>query len=179
MKIRFVFSRLLPASALLLSTLFVSPALALEAGTQLQNATIRDANDKPATFPDFGKKVLAIFYNDPDKADQMDPMADVLKAANLDETVYRGIGVANMADTWLPNSVIRAIVRKKIEKDHATILTDPDRLLPKAWSLGDCNDKGVFVIVDKKGKAQYVKKGTMTKAEMDAALALVKKLMAE
>lgn len=179
MKTMHVLLRFLPASALLLTTLFASPASALEAGAQLQNPTIRDANDKPATIPDFGKKVIALFYNDPDKADQMDPMADVLKAANLDESVYRGVGVANMADTWLPNSVIRAIVRKKIEKYDATILTDPERLLVKAWNLGDCDEKGVLVIVDKKGKAQYVKKGSMTKAEMDAALALVKKLMAE
>ncbi len=47
------------------------------------NANIRDANDAPATIPDLGKKVLAVFYSDPDVSDQNDPFADKLKAANL------------------------------------------------------------------------------------------------
>lgn len=154
-------------------------ALAVNVGDQLKNATVRDANDKPATVPDFGKKVLAIFYTDADVSDQNDPFADVLKAADLNESVYKGIGVANMKDTWLPNSVIRAIVRKKIEKYDATILTDPDHLLADAWGLGSCDNYSVVLIIDKKGKLQYIKKGAMTEAEKQAGLALVKRLMAE
>lgn len=165
--------------ALSLTLLQGADAWAANVGDQLKNATVRDASDKPATVPDFGKKVLAIFYTDADASDQNDPFADVLKAANLDEKVYKGIGVANMKDTWLPNSVIRAIVRKKIEKYDATILTDPDHLLANAWGLGTCDDFSVVLIIDKNGKLQYIKKGAMTEAEKKAGLELVKKLMAE
>jgi len=173
--------QLLPMSHMLLGLLLLGSvtAQAANVGDQLKNPTVRDANDGPATIPSFGNKVLAIFYTDPDVSDQNDPFADKLKAAKLDETVYKGIGIANMKDTWLPNSVIRSIVRRKIEKYDATILTDPERLLVNAWSLGDCNDKSVVIIVDKKGKLQYLKKGPMYAKEMEDGMALVRRLMAE
>lgn len=164
----------------LLALTLVTPDLsAAELGAQLVNPDIRDASDKPAKIPDFGKKVLAIFYTDPDVADQNDPFADKLKAAKLDEATYKGIGVANLKDTWLPNSVIRAMVRRKIEKYDATILTDPNRLLATAWKLGDCNEKSAVIVVDKTGKLRYLKLGAMTQAEMNSTFDLVKKLMAE
>lgn len=150
---------------------------AASVGQQLQNVEIRDANDKPATLPDFGTKVIALFYSDPDVSDQNDPFADKLKAANLDKSVYRGIGVANLKDTWLPDSVIRSIVRKKIEKYNSTILTDPGYLLRDAWQLGDCNEKSVVIILDKTGKVAWMKKGALTAAEMETAYNLVLELM--
>lgn len=169
--------RLLALSALFA---FAAPlASAAAVGEQLSNPSIRDANDKPATIPDFGKKVLAIFYTDPDVSDANDPFADKLKAADLNKEVYRGVGVANLKDTWLPNSVVRSIVRKKIEKYDATILTDPEHLLSSAWKLGDCNEKSVVIVLDKQGKVAYLKNGVMTKAEIDSTFDLVVRLMAE
>lgn len=172
---------LLPVSQIFVGLLVLGSmsANAANVGEQLKNPVVRDANDKPATLPGFGSKVLAIFYTDPDVSDQNDPFADKLKAANLDEKVYKGIGIANMKDTWLPNSVIRSIVRRKIEKYDATILTDPERLLTASWNLGDCNEKSVVLIIDKQGRLQYIKKGAMTNAEMESGMALVRKLMAE
>ena len=52
-------------------------------GATLPEATVRDANDKPATIPDFGSKVVMILYTDPNVADQNDPFADKVKAAAL------------------------------------------------------------------------------------------------
>lgn len=165
--------------SLLLSLGLSGVAAAAEIGAKLPNTTIQDANKQPATIPDFGKKVIAIFYADPDVSDQNDPFADLLKAADLDKATYRGVGIANLKDTWLPNSVILSIVRRKIEKYDATILTDPDHLLSTAWGLGDCNQQSVVVIIDKQGRAQYVKKGAMSPAEMQQGFELVKRLMAE
>ena len=167
---------------LALAALFALSAPALYAasiGEQLSNTTIRDANDAPATLPGLGQKVLAIFYTDPDVSDLNDPFADKLKAANLDKSVYQGIGIADLKDTWLPNSAVRMIVRKKIEKYNATILTDPSHLLSDAWKLGDCNDQSVVIVLDKHATVQFVKKGAMSQAEMDSTFALVQKLMAE
>lgn len=171
------FSRALASAAFLFCCAFSADAATV--GQQLSNPEIRDANDAPAKIPDFGKKVLAIFYSDPDVADMNDPFADKLKAANLDKTVYRGVGVANLKDTWLPNSVVRSIVRKKIEKYDATILTDPEHLLSGAWALGDCNEQSVVIILDKTGKVAYVKKGAMSLAEQEAGYKLVLELMAQ
>lgn len=170
---------LLGLAAAALLACVASDASALTVGAQLSNPDLRDASDAPAKIPDFGKKVLAIFYTDPDVSDLNDPFADMLKAADLDESIYRGMGVANMKDTWLPNSVIRSIIRRKIEKYDATILTDPDHLLSKAWDLGDCDGQSIVIIVDKQGRARYYKRGAMSAAEMESAFALVKQLMAE
>ncbi len=169
-------TRGLLAAALLLG-LQAPDALAASVGQKLTNPELRDGNDKPAKIPDFGTKVLAIFYSDPDVSDQNDPFADKLKAANLDKTVYRGVGVANMKDTWLPDSVIRSIVRKKIEKYDATILTDPAHLLKNAWQLGDCDEKSVVIVVDKTGTVRYLKSGAMTPAEIESTYNLVLELM--
>jgi predicted transcriptional regulator len=163
----------------LLAALSFSDALAASVGQQLDNPEIRDANDQPAKIPDFGHKVLALFYTDPDVSDMNDPFADKLKAANLDKSVYRGVGIANLKDTWLPNSVIRSIVRRKIEKYDATILTDPNHLLPDAWQLGSCDGSSVVLILDKTGKLRYIKNGAMTPAEMDSTFNLVLQLMKE
>lgn len=167
------------AAIVALALAFAGDAFALSPGTKLTNPEIRDANDQPAKIPDFGSKVLAIFYTDPDVSDQNDPFADKLKAADLDKSVYKGVGVANLKDTWLPDSVIRSIVRKKIAKYDATILTDPNRILATAWDLGDCNEQAVVLVIDKKGVVRYVKKGAMSAAEQESTFALVKQLMAE
>lgn len=164
-------------SAALAFGLAPSDASAASVGQKLTNPELRDGNDKPAKIPDFGTKVLAIFYSDPDVSDQNDPFADKLKAANLDKSVYRGVGVANMKDTWLPNSVIRSIVRKKIEKYDATILTDPAHLLADAWALGNCDEKSVVVVLDKTGTVRYLKSGAMTPAEIESTFQLVLELM--
>jgi len=156
----------------------IAPALAASVGSTLSNVNIRDANDAPATIPDLGSKVLAIFYSDPDVSDQNDPFADRLKAANLDKSLYKGVGVANLKDTWLPSSVIRAVVRSKIEKYNATILTDPDHLLATAWGLGDCNEQSVVLIIDKHSVLQYMKKGALSASEIESGYQLVVKLMA-
>lgn len=173
---RAVFAGLLAALVLLP---LAERALAATVGQKLPQVTIRDANNNPATIPDLGRKVLAIFYSDPDVADMNDPFADRLKQANLDLTVYRGLGIANLKDTWLPDEMIRAMVRKKIEKYNATILTDPDHLLSQAWSLGDCNGSSVVLIVDKTGTLRYLKKGAMSTAEIEAGHKLVLELMAQ
>lgn len=157
----------------------VASAQAATVGQAVPKVTIRDANDAPATIPDFGVKVVAIFISDPDAADVNDPFADKLKAANLDTSTYRGVGIANLADTILPNSMIRAMVRKKIEKYDATILTDVDLTLVKAWGLGDLNGTGAVIVLDKKGVVRFVKKGAMTAAEIDSTHQLILKLMAE
>ena len=163
----------------LVAILAATSAHAATVGQAVPAVTIRDANDSPASIPDLGTKVLAVLISDPDAADINDAFADALQAADLDKSVHRGIGVAELADTILPNSMIRAIARSKIEKYGATILTDVDHTLPTQWGLGDTNGTGVVVILDKKGVVRYVKTGKMSTAEVASGLELVKRLMAE
>jgi len=167
-------------SAALLATLLpLLPAAAAEVGEVLQNVELRDGSNKPASIPDFGVKVLALFYNDADEADMNDPLADALKARKFDETRYRGVGVANLADSKAPNFIIRKIVRGKIEKYKSTILTDPHRLLAKAWGLGDCNNTSVFVLLDRTGKVIHLQRGPIRGDDLTKIVELVAKLIAE
>jgi predicted transcriptional regulator len=146
-----------------------------EPGDALPNVELRDGNDQPATLPDFGAKVLAVFYTDADEKDMNDPLADAIKAKKFDETRYRGMGVVNLADSKAPNFLIRRAVREKIEKYKSTILTDPDRLLAAAWKLGDCNNTSVFVLVGKDGKALHVQRGPIRGDDIQRILELIAK----
>lgn len=130
---------------------------ALSVNQGLSNLNIRDANDKPTSIPDFGSKVLTIFYNDAEASDLSDPMADALKAKNFPESKNRGIGIANLKDSVAPNWLIRKIVRGKIAKYNSTILTDVDQTVARSWGLGDCNNKSICIIVGKDSKVKYVK----------------------
>lgn len=166
-----------PLAALL--ALAPARAPAAEVGETLPNVELRDGADKPAMIPDLGVKVVAVFYNDADEADMNDPLADALKARKFDETRYRGVGVANLADSKAPNFIIRKIVRGKIEKYKSTILTDPDRLLPKAWRLGDCNNTSVFVLLDRTGKVVHVQRGPIRGDDIPKIVELTAKLIEE
>jgi predicted transcriptional regulator len=165
------------ASCAILIGLTPSPVLAAEVGQALENVELRDASDKPAQIPDLGAKVVAIFYTDADEADMNDPLADALKARKLDETRYRGIGIANLADSKAPNFLIRKIVRGKIEKYKSTILTDPDRRLPKAWALGDCNNTSVFILIGADGKLQHIQRGPIRGDDIGKIVELVARLV--
>ena len=164
-----------------LSALFLISALgmgvtfahAATVGQELSNVQMKDAENKPASIPDFGKKLVGIFYNDADEADMNDPLADAIKAKNFDENKYAGIGIGNLKDSKAPSFLIRKIIRGKIEKYKTTILTDPDLTLARAWDLGDCNNTSVFVLIGKDKKVKYIKKGPIRGTEIDAIVKLI------
>lgn len=149
-------------------------------GTQLADTEIRDARDEPTRIPDFGKKVLMLFYTDPNVEDQNDAFGDKVKALGLERGNYASIGIANMKDApGLANWIIRIIIRKKIKKYNVTILTDPELILAKAWNLGVCDDKSVVLILDHKGVLQYIYKGALPEGEHQKAIDLLKTLIAK
>jgi predicted transcriptional regulator len=154
---------------------------AASVGQELANPQLRDANDQPATIPDFGTHVITVTYADSSAGDYGDPMSDATKAKNFSEAAYRGSGVANMKDSAVPNFVIRKIVRGKIEKYKSVILTDPDLTLAKTWNLGNCKGKSVFVLIGKDKKLKYIrytdKSNPWTKADIDNVLKIMDGLM--
>lgn len=150
---------------------------AISVNQPISNLSIRDANDRPSSIPDFGSKVLTIFYNDAEASDLSDPMADALKAKKYPESKTRGIGIANLKDSVAPNWLIRKIVRSKIEKYNSTILTDVDQTLARSWGLGDCNNKSICIIIGKDSKVKYLKfmdkYHPATQADVDYVVKLV------
>ena len=150
-------------------------------GQVVSNPQIRDANDNPATIPDFGTHVIGLTYSNTAAADLGDPMNDATKAKNYDKALWRGLGVANMKDSIAPNFIIRSIIKGKIKKYDATILTDVDLTLAKAWGLGDCNDKSVFILIGKDKKIKYLryadKNNPWTPAEISSVIKLTDDLL--
>ena len=155
---------------------------AASVGQELANPQLRDANDQPATIPDFGTHVITVTYANVKAGDYGDPMSDATKARKYSKDIYRGIGVANMKDSpFVPNSLIRSKVRDKIAQYKSTILTDDNHLLAKAWNLGDCKDKSVFILIGKDKKIKYIrytdKSNPWTKADIDNVLKMIDSLM--
>ncbi len=152
-------------------------AFAIGVGSTVSNVQLRDSNNQPVWIPDIGSKVVTMFYNDSTAADFTDPIATALKNKNYPESKYRGQGVANMADSGgIPDFVIRGIVRRKESKFATKILTDPNHLLRNAWSLGDCNDIGVVIVIGKDKVVRYFKKISSVaqgRAQVDAVIKIV------
>ncbi len=147
---------------------------ALRVDDIVKNIRIRDTRDIPAYLPDFGQKVLVIFYNDADVADQNDHVARILKKLKLPRHYYRPIGIGNLKDApWKPDPIIRLIARRKEKKYNVTILTDPSYILRDAWGLGNCNDKSVFLIINSKGRILYIYHGKMPDAEIKKAVSII------
>jgi len=59
--------------------------LAATVGQELANPQLRDANDNPATIPDFGTHVITVTYADSSAGDYGDPMNDATKAKKLQQ----------------------------------------------------------------------------------------------
>jgi predicted transcriptional regulator len=55
---------------------------------------------------------------------------------------------------------------------------DPEHALQKSWSLGDCDDKDLVIIIGKDRKVAFFKAGKLEPAEMEPAFGIIKDLMA-
>jgi hypothetical protein len=154
----FVFSLLCLCS---LVPLTVQAQQASESGAQqtMTSIMITDANNDPKAIPFVGEKVLLIQYTDPDVKDINDELSDAVKAKKFDEKLYKGIGIANCKDTWIPNAGIRMKARQK-EKQYAgsVIMLDEKHTIPTALKLGECDEMGVVIIVGKDKVIKYMKK---------------------
>jgi predicted transcriptional regulator len=152
-------------------------AQTLTVGKAVSTVKIQNPDNAPATIPAIGQKVIAIFYTDPDVKDINEPLTEAIKAKKFSPDKYVGVGIANMADTWLPNSVIRYAGRQKQAKYPASvIMCDDKHILAKAWGLGDCDDVGYVIIIGKDSKVKLIKAVKRTeesKALISSVLALI------
>jgi predicted transcriptional regulator len=157
----------------------ISSLWSIKVGSKVGNVRIRDSDDEPSWIPGLGRKVVTIFYTDPDVKDQNDPFADKLKAAKLPKKYYQGIGIANLEDTWKPDSLIRVFVRSKEKKYKSTILTDPEHILKKRWGLRNCNEKSVVIVIGVDRKVYYMKYGKLNVIERAKAFKIINELIEE
>ncbi len=128
---------------------------------------IRDASDNPIPIPQLGKKHLLIFYVDPDHANQNTEFTNHLEQNHILSDKIHSFGIVNLKDApMLPNSIVRAMVRKKIKQTGADIYTDPDHLLRDGWNLGDVNNQFTLIFVTKDLEIKFLSKGELTQEQI-------------
>ena len=143
---------------------------------KVENLELRDLRNKPTKLPYYGEKNALIFYVDPDKHRQNHEFTvEIEENKRAAGPNIEGFGIINLKNTIFPNSIVRALARKRTEKNHATIITDPDCIVAKEWGLGDCNNYFIIMIVTKEGELVYCKKGELTKEDQEEFYKVVDK----
>ncbi len=129
--------------------------------------TLRDSRNNEVEVPFLGEKNLLIFYVDPDHYKQNQRFTDRLEENGVESDRLAGFGVINLKDAPLfPNSLVRSIARKKVEKTGALILNDPNHALRDGWQLGDVNNQFTLIVVSRDGELVYLHKGELSDEEI-------------
>ncbi|MGL5318579.1 MAG: hypothetical protein ACRC9Q_07800 [Bacteroidales bacterium] len=144
-------------------------------GKEVKQVSVRDSRNKPIPLPFFGEKHLLIFYVDPDARNQNAKFVEYLEENKIKSDKIFSFGVANLADTFLPNSVVRTFIRLKERKVKEAIYTDPDHLLRDAWNIGDVNGKLTVIFITKDKKIAFFGSGELTKAQIDEFFKTIEK----
>lgn len=155
-----------------LVTISITTAFAQERGLaeplphKVENLELRDTRNDPTMLPYFGEKNLLIFYVDPDKHRQNEEFVyDMEYNHRAEGENIVGFGILNLKDTVFPNGIVRMLARKRTEKNGATVVADPDRIVAQQWGLGDCNNQFVLMIVSKQGELVFCRKGEFTEQD--------------
>lgn len=162
-----MFKRLLLAAFALVSlSTYSQPPLPYK----VEDVALYDLHGKRVGLPYFGKRSLFIFYIDPDtglSGNKNLQHAEIIEQSGVlsSPNIY-SFGVLNLKDTFLPNTLIRSMARRRTERNHGYLLVDTDCSLPNAWQIGDCNGKFCFLIVNRQGELIFVQKDEMTNQDL-------------
>ncbi|MDE6374545.1 MAG: hypothetical protein K2L09_02190, partial [Alistipes sp.] len=138
--------------------LLAQVATAQETPRKVSNVEVLNLDGDPAMLPHWGEKNLLIFYVDPDRHKQNEEfVADMEENHRAAGDNLYGFGVINLADTGMPNWLVRSIARKRTAKNGATVLADQTHALSTAWELGACNNQFVLMLVSKEGELVFVR----------------------
>jgi len=153
----------------------------LKTGMKASDWSFKDADEKVFTMESWAGKVLLVTYVDPDESDLNEHFTDAMKKAKddglLKDETYKGIGIADCASTWKPDSLIRIIAGRKAKKYNTTILFDYDASLRNAWGLG--KDTSNVVLLDKNRVCRYIFKGRVPDDQVATAVKLAIDLQKE
>lgn len=125
----------------------------------LKQTQVTNLNNAEIQLPDFGKKTLFVIYLDPDAEGITDELTEAINKQGFPPAKLGALGVVNCKDTWIPNKAIITkahFMQKRYSKSE--ILLDKEFALKKAWSLGDCDNLAVIMIVGQNGKMKYLHK---------------------
>ena len=153
----------------------------LKTGMKASDWSYKDADDKVFTMESWAGKVLLVTYVDPDESDLNEHFTDAMKKAKddglLKDETYKGIGIADCAATWKPDSLIRIIAGRKAKKYNTTILFDYDASLRNAWGLG--KDTSNIILMDKNRVCRAIVRGRVPNDQVAAIVKLAADLQKE
>ncbi len=164
----------------------VHTAFAVEPGKSVSNVQIRDLENNPVPLPELGKKIIAIWYTDPDAARQNEKLAKRLKEAKIPWQVFYGYGVANLKDAPLyPDFVVRLALRQQADEilshdtrvKKAPLFSDPNHILKNAWDLKDTDDNSVVMLIDTSKQIRYIKYGKLNDEEIQKFMRILNGLI--
>lgn len=151
-------------------TLMAAAAAAQDLPRKVQNVEVLDLDGKPVRLPRFGEKNLLIFYVDPDRHKQNEEFTlDMERNHRVEGDNLYGFGIMNLKDApMIPNGMARSMAKKRTAENGATVLADQERILSRAWGLGDCNNQFVLLLVSKEGELVFLRKGVLSKEDIAA-----------
>ena len=140
---------------------------------QLENPTIVTLNNDPSQLPDYGKRHMFLFYVDPEsyvtesanRALEKELKADGAKLweGRTYSPKIQGYAVLNLADTKLPQWLIRSVVKMVLGKHVPSLnFADNDHSLRNAWKLPDVNNKFVLMFIDKDCNLVFYRESPMS-----------------
>jgi hypothetical protein len=134
---------------------------------KVPDVILTDLDRNPTGFSEYGAKHLMIFYVDPDAYRQNREFQAELEARQpeLYSPMIQSYAVINLADTILPNSIVRTIADRRTKGQPSISLADPSHALSDAWELGDCNGKFCLLFVTAEGELVYFRSGVFSELD--------------
>jgi predicted transcriptional regulator len=126
-------------------------------GNSLSNIQLKNTENENREIPDIGKKVVIIFYTDPDCKDINDPLSKAVETGGFKDRIAC-IGISNCADSWIPDALIlKGTLKKEKQFPGSVLLIDQDHLLSREWGLGNCNNISMVIVIGQDRKVRYFK----------------------
>jgi predicted transcriptional regulator len=165
------------ASLLTLAT----PAFAFEVGQKAPAWTLKDPNGKVYQLKDFTKKVLIVWYEGANSQEQNRSLKTELKRIYDTNTIpsakWVSVGIANMQEHWLANSIMMKLIAKEQRVTNTLILCDPDSSMQKLY--GFRNGRSNIWMLDKDRVLRWKTSGPLDKARSAQLIRLLRRLVNE
>ena len=163
---------------LLLLLVCTTSLFALQPGERLPEVTLQGnsggmSDDTPWRSSSLKGKVHVLLYMDPDERKKAMPFLDRLNQADLPKDGYSTVAIVNLAATWMPNAVLKAILgRKQKELRNTQFIFDKNKTLIKAWGMKD--DASNVIVLDKQMRVLFFKSGVLSKQEKEKLFRLIR-----
>ena len=148
-------------------------------GHATPNVRVEDADGALLELRTLGERPVLIVYEDKGSAQQNEPLKrDLARSAEGDR--YRGklalVAVADVSgyDFWPVRGIVKDAIRSESRKHNTVIYCDWSGAFRRALGLN--KDASNVVLLDRAGRVLFARAGTLSPAEREALLTLLRTL---